>query len=123
MTHRNTDRREGPDLWIKLLTGSGLLSGVSLVAALFVTARAKPEVETFFDRFYDLRLQKSWDLELMEYICYLLLICLFSSLGGLLINSRRKRRKADHIWSSLIFMSCVSVFGLLAYSILISHQG
>jgi hypothetical protein len=118
-----TDRREGPDLWIKLLTWSGLSSGVSLIAAMFVAALAKPEVETFFDRFYDLRLRRSWDLELLHYIFYLLLFCLLSSIGGLMINSRRKRRKNDQIRASLIVMLCISIFGLIQYLILISQQG
>jgi len=123
MTPPNTERREGPDLWIKLLTGSGVISGISLVAAMFVTALAKPEVETFFDRFYALRLRRSWDLELMHYIFYLLLICLASSIGGLLINRKRKRRKQDHVRASLVVMLIISIFGLAQYFILIRQQG
>ncbi len=123
MTRPYVDRRKGPDLWIRLLTWSGLLSGVSLVAALFITALAKPEVETFFDRFYNLRLRRTWDMELMHYIFYLLLICLFSSIGGLVINSRRKRRKDDHTRASLIVMLCISLFGLVQYLILSSRHG
>lgn len=121
MPPNHNERREGPDFWIKLLTWSGLLSGISLVGALFITAVAKPEIETFFDRFYDLRLRRSWDLELMEYIFYLLLFCLFSSIGGLIINSLRKRRKTDQTRASLIFMICVSFFGLVQYLILVSR--
>ena len=71
MTRPSVERREGPDLRIKLLTWSGLLSGASLVAALLITAVAKPEIQTFFDRFYDLRLRRTWDLELTQYLFYL----------------------------------------------------
>jgi hypothetical protein len=123
MNQLSPDRREGPDLWIKLLTGSGVLSGISLVAAMFITALAKPEVETFFDRFYDLRLRRSWDLELMHYIYYLLLLCLVSSIAGLLISRRRKRRRQDHIHALLIVMLVFSIFGLILYFILLSRQG
>lgn len=123
MTRPYVDRREGPDLWIKLLSWLGVLSGVSLVAALFVTTIAKPEVETFFDRFYNLRLRRAWDMELMQYIFYLLLICLFSSIAGLVINSRRKRRKDDHVRASLIVMLCISLFGLVQYLVLMSRSG
>lgn len=123
MTRPYVDRRKGPDLWIKLLTWSGLVSGISLVAVLFITAVAKPQVETFFDRFYNLRLRRTWDMELMDYIFYLLLLCLFCSLGGLVINSRRKRRKDDHTRASLIVMLCISIFGLVQYLVLVSRHG
>ncbi len=122
MPPNHKERREGPDFWIRLLTWSGLLGGISLVGALFITAVAKPEIETFFDRFYDLRLRRSWDLELMEYIFYLLLFCLFSCIGGLVINHLRKRRKADQTRASLIFMICISIFGLVQYLILVSRH-
>lgn len=117
------DRRKGPDLWIKLLTWSGITSGLSLVAVLFITAMAKPEVETFFDRFYNLHLRRSWDMALMQYIFYLLLVCLFCSIAGLVINSRRKRRKDDHTRASLIVMLCISIFGLIQYLVLASSSG
>lgn len=123
MNRPDKERRKGPDLWVRLLTWTGLASGTSLVAVLFITAVAKPQVETFFDRFYNLHLRRSWDMELMQYIFYLLLVCLFCSLGGLIINSRRKRRKEDHIRASLIVMLCISIFGLIQYLILISRQG
>lgn len=123
MNRPYVDRRKGPDLWIRLLTWSGLISGVSLVAVLFITAVAKPEVETFFDRFYNLRLRRSWDMELMQYIFYLLLLCLFCSVGGLIINSRRKRRKEDHTRASLIVMLIISLFGLAQYFYLVSQNG
>ncbi len=119
--HRpQADRREGPDVWIRLLTWSGLLSGASLVAALFITAVAKPEIETFFDRYYDLRLRQTWDMELMQYLFYMLLICMFCSIAGLIINSKRKRRKSDHTRASLIVMLCISIIGLVQYLLLIN---
>ena len=122
MAEHHTERRKGPDLWLKLLTWSGLLSGICLVAALFVTALAKPEVETFFDRFYNLRLRRSWDMDLFHYIFYLLLLCLFSSFGGLLINSRRKRRKNDYTRASLVVTLVISLVGLAFYFYLVSRQ-
>jgi len=117
-----TERRKGPDLWLKVLTFSGLISGVSLVVALFVTALAKPEVETFFDRYYNVRMRKSWDMELMEVIFYLLLLCLFSSLFGLGINVWRRRRKGDYIRASLIFTLGVALFGLAGWLVLVQQS-
>lgn len=122
MPRPHADRRKGPDLLIKLLTWSGALSGASLVAALFVTALAKPQVETFFDRFYHLKLRRSWDMDLMHYIFLLLLLCLFSSAGGLIINSRRKRRKDDYVRASLVVMLLISLFGLFLYLFLLSRH-
>jgi uncharacterized membrane protein len=116
-----SERRKGPDLWLKVLTVSGLISGISLVFALFVTAMAKPEVETFFDRYYNVRMRKSWDMELIELISYLLLLCLFSSFLGLGINARRRRRKDDYIRASLIFTLGVALFGLAGCLMLIGR--
>jgi hypothetical protein len=121
MTNPQYERRKGPDLWIKLLTWAGLLSCICLVAALFIAAIAKPEAATFFDRFYNLRLRQTWNLELMRYLFYMLLVCSFSSIAGLIINSKRKQRKTDHIRVSLIVMLCISIFGLIQYFLLIHY--
>lgn len=121
MAHSPSERRKGPDLWLSVLTLSGLTSGLSLVFALLLTAIAKPEVETFFDRYYNVQMRKSWDVELIELIAYLLLVCLFSSFLGLGINARRRRRKDDYIRASLIFTLGVSLLGLAGCLMLISR--
>ena len=121
MTRPPVDRRQGPDLWSKLLTAAGLLSGASLVVALFITAVAKPEVETYFDRFYDLPLRRTWDLELMQYLLYSLLLCLFSSSAGLIINHNRKRRKDGRTRISLFVMLGLSILGIVQYLLFMSR--
>lgn len=121
MVYPLSERRKGPDLWLRLLTATGLISGLSLVVALLVTAIAKPEVETFFDRYYNVQMRKSWDMELIELIFYLLLFCLFTSLLGLGINAWRWRRKGDYIRASLIFTLGVALFGLAGCLLLMSR--
>lgn len=121
MAHSPEERRKGTDPWLKVLTASCLMSGISLVVALFITALAKPEVETFFDRYYDVHMRANWDMALIELIASLLILCLLSSLFGLGINAWRRRRKEDYIRASLIFTLALAIFGLVGCFILISR--
>ena len=76
MTNTTPNRRKGPDLLLKLLTGANVAAAAALFGAFCLTGMAKPEVETFFDRFYNLNLNRrpNWDSTLLSYIGILLLI-------------------------------------------------
>lgn len=86
-----------------------------LLAALFVLAEARPPRETFFERWFDLRQRSTWDLKLAPYMFYLLLLSLGTSLAGLAINSRRRRRRGDEWRVSLILVAGLSLLGLALY--------
>ena len=92
-----------------------LVGWLALLAALFVLAEARPPVETFFERWYGLRLRSSWNLDLARYIFYLMLLGLGTSLTGLVINSRRLRRRGDEWRVSLILVAIISLLGLIRY--------
>lgn len=109
---RRQDRRDPLLLALQWLSVSGWLI---LLAALFVLAGAKPPVETFFERWYDIRLRSGWDLHLARYIFYLMLLGLGTSLTGLAINSRRLRRKGDEWRVSLMLVAAISLLGLIRY--------
>lgn len=115
MSLRLANRRKRPDLLLQLLTWFNAAAIISLLAALFLTAIAKPELETFFDRFYNLNLRQTWDQGLIVYIGLLLGVSFLTSVVGLLINSKRMRRKNDHIHATLILSLVASIVGLALF--------
>jgi len=114
MVTPEVDRRKGPDLLVRALTWANAIAAVALVAAFFLTAMAKPEIETFFDRYYQVNLNRrpGWDMDLMRYMTILFVVSGLTGATGLIINSRRSRRKHDYIRTTLILCLLVSLIGL-----------
>ena len=106
------NRRKRPDLLLRLLTWTNAVAVISLAAALCITAIAKPELETFFDRYYNLPLRHTWNRHLIGYIGLMLAISLGTSIVGLFINSRRLRRKDDHIRATLVLSLIIALVSL-----------
>jgi hypothetical protein len=109
------ERRKGSDLWIRLMRALAIGGWSLLLAALYLLARAKPEVETFFDRYYKLQLRDSWDMVLAQYIFYCMIAGLLFSLAGIIINKRRHRRKDDEYLFSLSLGMLISAWGIGMY--------
>jgi len=114
MVRPDIDRRKGPDLLVRSLTWANAIAAVSLVAAFCLTAAAKPEIETFFDRYYHVNLnhRPGWDISLMRYMVVLFIVSGLTGIVGLTINNRRRRRKGDYIRATLIICLVVSLIGL-----------
>lgn len=108
-------RRKGPDLWSRSLRYLALTGWLLLVSAFFILDYAKPKVETFFERVYDIRLQQQWDMDLARYILWLMILGLFLSIVGLIINAKRNRRRTDQWRLSLIFLGIISLAGMFLY--------
>lgn len=108
-------RRKGPDLWSRSLRYLALVGWLLLVSALFIFDYAKPKVETFFERVYDIRLHQQWDMDLARYILWLMILGLLLSVVGLVINARRIRRRTDQWRLSLIFLGIISLAGMVLY--------
>jgi len=108
-------RRKGPDLWSRSLRYLALFGWLLLISALFILDRAKPKIETFFERVYDIQLRQQWDMDLARYIWWLMVLGLLISVVGLVINANRKRRQTDQWRLSLIFLGLISLSGILLY--------
>ena len=50
--YKNVDRRAGTDSWIKAITWLGVAGWFLMFIALLIIEKAKPQMETFFDRFF-----------------------------------------------------------------------
>jgi hypothetical protein len=108
------ERRKGPDLLVRSLTWANAVALLALIAAFFLTAMAKPEIETFFDRFYNVNLYRrpGWDMELMRYMIALFILSALTGVAGLIVNSRRRRRKQDYIRATLVVCLLASLVGV-----------
>ena len=115
MNRIHNNRRRQADPLLRWLTLTNAVAVISLFAALCITAVAKPELETFFDRYYNLKLRQTWDTDLIGYIGLMLLLSCLTSIVGLAINSRRLRRKGDYIHSTLVLSLVISLISLGFY--------
>jgi len=115
MSQKLNNRRKHPDFLLQLLTGLNAAAVISLAAALVITAIAKPELETFFDRYYNLQLRQTWDHDLIGYIGLMLGVSCLTSIIGLAVNSKRLRRKGDHVHATLVLSLIISLIGLGYY--------
>lgn len=107
------DRRCGPDLWERSLGYLALIGWVVLLISFVVYGRARPQVETFFERYYQLPLRTWWDMAWVRPLLWLLVTGLAVGLTGLLINSRRHRRRTDEWRISLMLQAGLCLAGLL----------
>ena len=106
------ERRGKKDVWTRLLTLFNVLSWVVIVLILIVTERAKPEFESFFDRFYRLDIRTWWDIEFVRYLFWLAFAGSIMSSIGLLLSVTRARRRDDAGRFGLLLMGLFSVLGL-----------
>ncbi len=117
MYHQSSRRRKKPDPLLKLLSLANAGAALSLFIAFCLVAVAKPEIETFFDRFYKVNIirRPNWDMDLMHAIAALLVFCCLISLTGIYLNSKRLKRKGDYIRATQIVSLIVALFGLGLY--------
>ncbi|MFT9493470.1 hypothetical protein [Anaerosolibacter sp.] len=109
------DRRKGPDLWVKLINWLGITAWGIMFFILYITDRARPPMETFFDRLFKVQVRQTWNLDLLQYALYLMITLCVLCVAGLLINVKRHRRKTDRYNISLILMMGLGVFSIIMY--------
>lgn len=116
MSLRLSNRRRQPDKILRLLAWSNFIAVASLFAAICVIAAAKPKRMNFLDHFYGVqRLNPAWNMNLVGYIGALLVLSLIASLAGLYFNSKRLKRKGDHVNATLVLSLIASVVSLFFY--------
>jgi len=107
------DRRSGPDLLRRSLPLFPALSWACVIFAFFILSLAKPATQSFVGMFSDQPVYSNWDMELLNYVFWLLFGAIILGGSGLVLNIMRSKRKGDNLYSSLIFV------GLAAFVFLV----
>ena len=116
MTLRLSNRRKQIDLTLRLLAWSNAIAVIALIGAICLIAIAKPKRMNFLDHFYGVqRLNPAWNTDLLGYIGIMLLLSFLASIAGLFFNSKRLRRKKDHINATLVLSLIISTISLFFY--------
>lgn len=109
------DRRQGPDFWTQAIRWMAIVVWALMLAALFILGWAKPQVETFFDRYYNLSLRSTWNMDLAQYIFFCMVAGFLLSAFGLVINRKRHRREGDEYLVSLVLAATICGCGMALY--------
>lgn len=111
---RGIERRRNGRFWVVFLRFFNWLSVILILVILILTERARPQFESFFDRFYGLKLRVDWDMEFVSYVVWCSVAGSVFSLLGLIMSLARARRKTDPKRIPLILIGIVSLVGLVA---------
>lgn len=103
------DRRRGRDCLSKVLVVFNFAAWVLLVLILIVTERAKPQFESFFDRYYHLDIRRCWDIEFVHYLLWITMTGIVLSSAGLVLSVFRARRREDLSRFGLVIMGASSL--------------
>lgn len=116
------ERRGGQDRLLRIMSGLGIVGWASLLVAMIVVDRAKPDDPTFIpnERIFEMtgtpyQLRTTWDQELLTAIFYLLSIGLVLGIIGLAVNARRHRRRDDYYRIHLVLLTAISAVGIFYY--------
>jgi hypothetical protein len=110
-----SDRRRGPDIWAKMIGWLGVVGWLVMLIAMFIAEKAQPHFETFFDRWFKINVTTTWNVVLARYIFYLMILGFCISVLGLLINTKRHRRKYDDYRAYLVLLGLLSLVGMIKH--------
>ncbi len=104
------NRRKGPDKWLRSLSWLTIAGWVLLFISFILFDVARPEAETLFHRMMGVFPSQGWNIALKNAVFYIVLCCQGLSVVGVLVNSRRMRRKSDRYRWSLMGLAIMSSF-------------
>lgn len=114
-TGKRPERRRGPDIFVKILGWLGVFGWFLMFVALFIIDRAKPEAEFILSKTARASLRNAWDQGLVTYLFYVMILGLFISIIGIVINTRRFHREDDRFRLTMILLGIISIFGIAKY--------
>ena len=113
------ERRMKRDLFVRLLGAFNIFSWCMVIVLLILTERAKPQFETFFDRFYHLDIRTHWDLRSAEDILDFARIGVGLSTLGLCLSFVRARRKRDGNCLPHLILGVASILGIIGLELFV----
>ncbi|MDR3237898.1 MAG: hypothetical protein LBT84_05275 [Spirochaetia bacterium] len=116
---KKKNRRKGPDNVSRFISLLVSASWVMIFALFVIIALAKPStnMSIFTIMSENTRSFSGWNISLISLVFPVLLVQLGLCLFGLILSSRRMKRRRDKYSKSLIFFTIVSLAGLLVYFI------
>jgi hypothetical protein len=114
------DRRRGPDVLVRWVKWSGIISWILVSLILFITLIAKPDFESYMDESFHIILQDAWDTNMMQYVLLLLVLLFSFCMISIAVNLTRCRRKNDRFNKTLILNAASALIGILLYLIFLT---
>jgi len=109
------ERRKKPDALCMWLEIASIAVWVIFFCVLFFFESARPQIETFFDRFFGLEVRETWDYSKLNIAFYLLVFLLLFSAFSIFLNFKRLKRSTDRLRKSFIISLIGSVIGIIIY--------
>ncbi|HOQ06839.1 MAG TPA: hypothetical protein PK127_04215 [Clostridiales bacterium] len=109
------ERRKGPDAVVKAVWWTAGISWLLFITALIFVETARPEVETFFDRQFNISIRDHWDENALLYVFIILVLNFAVCTMGFIFNLARHRRKTDRFNKSILIIGTLSLAGILWY--------
>jgi hypothetical protein len=118
------ERKRGHDPLLRIMSWLGIIGWAIMLVVMVLVDRAKPDDPAFipnksiFEQAgVPYHLRTTWDQHLVTYILYLLIAGLVLGITGLVVNSRRHRRRDDYYRIHLVLLTGISAVGIL-YSLI-----
>ncbi len=109
------ERRRGADRLTKAIQIFSAASWALVILFVVFFGLARPMTDDFFSRFFDGAIARGWDTFYLSVSLWLLIAVTAVCAGGIIINSRRHKRKSDRYNKSLIFFAVLSFIGIIAF--------
>ncbi|SFB90305.1 hypothetical protein SAMN05660443_0835 [Marinospirillum celere] len=113
--YEGPERRKGKDPVLHSISVLGAVSWILMIPVFFLIDRARPEVETFIERWQGIVIDPNWDAETFRYAVFLLVIIMVLSAIGLFLSSLRSKRKTDSIRLNLVVVFGLAFVGTAYY--------
>jgi len=111
-----TERRKGPDILQKLIVLVSLIAWIIFISALVVYHYARPEIAySAFQSSSADAYRDHWVEDLRQVFLLLLWTCCGITLGGMLINWSRSRRRTDYFKLNTGLLATIVIAILLFY--------
>ncbi len=109
LVSESTNSRKGPDLILRMIDIISVILWGFIIVNLAIILFAKPVGETFFDRFFSIKVRDYWNASLLQFSLILSLTQLLTSVFSLFLNLKRLKRKGDRIRISIIASIFISL--------------
>lgn len=109
------ERRRKKDWVLQWLDVSVILTWALTFIALVLFLMAMPEKPNTIDRFYGYPVRLDWDLSIVRYSIYLMLVLFVITSVSVVLNATRLKREGDHYRPTLVVMGALSLALILIY--------